>query len=133
MKPMIWILHILTALIAGTLLELNHSRWIGWILFLAVVILFPLVAKRMPNGSYAALFWLGSLAVYAGIFFLAWPQVKPVPATSAAHPDVTDVITTDSGKITGVFNQDHTVEVYAGIPYAAPPIGQLRWKKPQHS
>ena len=131
MKPMIWILHILTALIAGTLLELNHSRWIGWILFLAVVILFPLVVKRMPNGSYIALLWLGSLAVYAGIFFLAWPQVKPVPATSAAHPDVTDVITTDSGKITGVFNQDHTVEVYAGIPYAAPPIGQLRWKKPQ--
>lgn len=35
----------------------------------------------------------------------------------------------ESGWIEGV-NQ-HGVMVYKGIPYAAPPVGKLRWKKPQ--
>ncbi len=41
------------------------------------------------------------------------------------------VISTDKGKIEGSFNIDKTVRVFKGIPFAAPPIGDLRWKAPQ--
>jgi para-nitrobenzyl esterase len=34
-----------------------------------------------------------------------------------------------SGKVRG--EHDHEVHLYRGIPYAAPPVGDLRWKPPQ--
>ncbi|MBN2029866.1 carboxylesterase family protein [bacterium] len=37
----------------------------------------------------------------------------------------------DSGLITGVPGRDPSVMVFKGIPYAAPPVGDLRWKPPQ--
>jgi para-nitrobenzyl esterase len=41
------------------------------------------------------------------------------------------VILTDKGKIEGSFNTDKTVRIFKGIPFAAPPLGNLRWKAPQ--
>lgn len=35
------------------------------------------------------------------------------------------------GKITGTQSEDRTIAIYKGIPFAAPPIGNLRWKAPQ--
>ena len=40
------------------------------------------------------------------------------------------VLTVDGGRIEGVMDEEG-VAVYKGIPYAAPPVGDLRWKKPQ--
>lgn len=37
----------------------------------------------------------------------------------------------NTGKIKGVWNTDHSVVAYKGIPFAAPPVGDLRWKEPQ--
>ncbi|MGH9825028.1 MAG: carboxylesterase family protein, partial [Blastocatellia bacterium] len=42
------------------------------------------------------------------------------------------VIKIDSGMISGVLaGENKDVSVYKGIPYAAPPVGDLRWKAPQ--
>lgn len=41
------------------------------------------------------------------------------------------VIKTDKGKVQGTFNFDKTVRFFKGIPFAAPPVGDLRWKAPQ--
>lgn len=41
------------------------------------------------------------------------------------------VLTIDGGQIQGVLAGNPEVFVYRGIPYAAPPIGDLRWKEPQ--
>lgn len=41
------------------------------------------------------------------------------------------VLTIESGQIEGVASDDPQVTLYKGIPYAAPPVGELRWKKPQ--
>jgi para-nitrobenzyl esterase len=44
-----------------------------------------------------------------------------------------DVLTikTDRGKVKGIANSDGQVRAFLGIPYAASPVGPLRWKPPQ--
>lgn len=43
----------------------------------------------------------------------------------------TTLVKTANGKVEGSFNSDKTVRSFKGIPFAAPPIGDLRWKAPQ--
>jgi len=40
-------------------------------------------------------------------------------------------IKTESGLISGISGQDANVMVFKGIPFAAPPLADLRWKEPQ--
>ena len=47
--------------------------------------------------------------------------------TSSADPLV---INTEQGKVLGKTINDGKVRAYLGIPYAAPPVGDLRWKAP---
>ena len=44
---------------------------------------------------------------------------------------LTKVISTKNGDLCGIKNADSSVELFAGIPFAAPPVGDLRWKEPQ--
>ena len=41
------------------------------------------------------------------------------------------IIKTEAGFISGIINQAGNVYSYKGIPFAAPPVGNLRWKAPQ--
>ena len=41
------------------------------------------------------------------------------------------VLTIEGGKVQGVLTETQGVTVYRGIPFAAPPVGELRWKEPQ--
>ena len=50
-------------------------------------------------------------------------------ATDSSNPN--PVIDITGGKVQGIFSETPGVVVYKGIPYAAPPIGELRWKAPQ--
>jgi para-nitrobenzyl esterase len=49
---------------------------------------------------------------------------KPTPARLG-------VITTRSGQVSGGTSQEGKVAFYKGIPFAAPPVGALRWQAPQ--
>lgn len=40
-------------------------------------------------------------------------------------------IKTDKGKIHGKLSDDGQVRIFLGVPYATPPLGELRWKPPQ--
>jgi para-nitrobenzyl esterase len=40
-------------------------------------------------------------------------------------------VKTDAGQIVGKFQQNSAVRAFLGIPFAAPPVGPLRWKPPQ--
>ncbi len=40
-------------------------------------------------------------------------------------------VSVTGGKVTGVKTEDEKAAVYKGIPFAAPPVGELRWKAPQ--
>src|SRR5712675_1360185 len=44
---------------------------------------------------------------------------------------VGDSVKTDLVLVSGAAGSNPAVHVYKGIPYAAPPVGDRRWKKPQ--
>jgi len=43
-----------------------------------------------------------------------------------------DKIKVDGGYISGTVNSKGDTHIFKGIPFAAPPVGELRWKAPQH-
>ncbi len=57
--------------------------------------------------------------------------VKPTAVPDSVP--ITDPIKTDSGLVSGVVVTEagKEVRVYKGIPFAAPPVGDLRWRPPQ--
>ena len=86
-----------------------------------------LVNKRM---GFRLIPW-GALVLSLGVVFsVAKPAVRTIPAVSA-YAEQTSVLAIPDGKIQGVYSEDKKVEVYAGIPFAKPPVGELRWKAPQ--
>ncbi|MBP5335539.1 MAG: carboxylesterase family protein [Bacteroidales bacterium] len=50
---------------------------------------------------------------------------------AACAKEYNPVLSIEGGQVQGVKGEVKGVYVYKGIPYAAPPIGQLRWKAPQ--
>lgn len=68
------------------------------------------------------------LAIFLSFFIFSCTSKVQVPA-SAAGQDAQPVIQTKSGKLRGA-NQDG-IAVFKGIPFAAPPVGQFRWRPPQ--
>lgn len=54
-----------------------------------------------------------------------------LPATASPNVNHAPEVKTRDGRIQGKMSPDGQVRVFLGIPYAAPPIGPLRWKPPQ--
>ncbi|MBQ7065108.1 MAG: carboxylesterase family protein [Firmicutes bacterium] len=130
-----WImLLIILTLILFAVLELGKHTLLGWGLALVLTIGFILLRRGILARRSAwvrLLGWIGLLAAWALILWLSWPPVRPVPAVNVKNPQITPVRHVREGDLTGVYTADHQVEVYAGIPYAAPPVGNLRWREPQ--
>ncbi|MEM8669020.1 MAG: carboxylesterase/lipase family protein [Planctomycetota bacterium] len=62
------------------------------------------------------------------LLFLSLAGVKP---EAAADDVATAIVQTLSGPVSGTASFDDSIEVFKGIPYAAPPIGELRWRPPE--
>lgn len=62
---------------------------------------------------------------------LTKPTTAYKSAVKYSNPTFTEVMHLQNGDVQGVITKDEKVEVYAGIPYAKAPIGDLRWKEPQ--
>src|SRR5690242_12265221 len=50
-------------------------------------------------------------------------------ASTQLRAAITDPVKTDAGQLSGTVQEG--VRVYKGVPFAAPPVGALRWKEPQ--
>jgi para-nitrobenzyl esterase len=58
--------------------------------------------------------------VFVALVFASCTEKNPNP-----------VLTIDGGQIQGVETESAGIIAYKGIPFAAPPIGELRWQEPQ--
>ena len=112
-------------------LELNRNTPLGWVLPPAAAAGF-LALWRRTRGKvfFRFLSVLGWLLCFIVILLLTWPPVRRVPAVEGKHGGYTDVLHLRDGDVRGVRTADGAVEIFAGIPYAAPPVGELRWREP---
>ncbi len=128
------ILNAVLFLIMLTALELNKNTIVGLIVFIVLTAGYVYLCEKLLKDKKFLLkagAWLGWLASFAAVLILTYPPVQSVPAVDVSNPQATEIVTVAQGQLTGVFNADKTVEVYAGIPYAQAPVGELRWKAPQ--
>src|SRR5437763_6625779 len=44
---------------------------------------------------------------------------------------ITQPVKVEGGTVAGVPGKDNSITSFKGIPFAAPPVGDLRWKAPQ--
>ena len=128
------LLFLLVSLICFALFELGRNTLWGWGLLLVILTAyFILQIKLLFRLSFAwrLLGFVDLLGLVALVFFLSGPPIRAVPAVRAEQPRVTGIVTVEQGQLTGVCSSDGAVEVFAGIPYAKPPVGELRWREPQ--
>src|SRR5690349_25094375 len=50
---------------------------------------------------------------------------------AAASAALNEPVRTDAGQLSGIAGKDAGVRVFKGIPFAAPPVGNLRWAAPK--
>jgi len=63
------------------------------------------------------------IAIFATVLFLL------AFGNAAAEPG--PIVAVEGGEIQGTFEEKGQVAVFKGIPFAAPPLGELRWRPPQ--
>lgn len=72
-----------------------------------------------------------AVAIIAGSVVITAVNTKSAGPTAGVL--LPDPIKTDAGYVSGtvIGDVEKEVRIYRGIPYAAPPVGDLRWKPPQ--
>lgn len=66
------------------------------------------------------------------LLFAAATYHMIVPLPVAANTDTaTDTVKVEEGLLSGTAGNHADIRVFRGVPFAAPPVGQLRWKAPQ--
>lgn len=120
-------------LLMAAVLELSKNTLPGFILLAMVTCCFAFVfVKKLSGGkvSFKVLGWLCFVILFAVILIATKPPVKAIPAADYKNIVRTDIVETEKGQVRGVLSEDGEIEIYAGIPYAKPPVGPLRWKEP---
>lgn len=87
--------------------------------------------KKLYNKHLIPLIFLLFIAIPIILSIINKPAPINLPAVNYKNPEYTQPIKTKYGSISGVYNSNKTVKIFTGIPYAAPPVGDLRWKAPQ--
>ena len=126
------VLFLLRTATAAVLLWLNRSPWWGWMLVGALLVSIALAARWLLRARVLVQVgaWLIAAVLVCGTAVLAYPPAV-VRTAGGGEPQPTEQVDTKEGAVQGVVNDSRTVEIFAGIPYAQPPVGDLRWRAPE--
>ena len=128
-----WIFFALLTLTSLTLLELNKNGLTAWGVTLALLVGYAVLRQRLLHGGHFYLRLIALIALIALLVQILLGVGRPYkrrPAVTVSG-GMSEVLTLSDGKVQGVKTRDGAVEVFTGIPYAKPPVGQLRWRAPQ--
>ena len=127
------IFFMLLCAVSLTLLELNKNSLAAWCVTLALLAGYAVLRLKKLRGKHFYLRAAAFLAIAALLLSILLHVGRPYRFRPAVEKSggMTGVIDLRDGKVQGVLTADKAVEVYTGIPYARPPVGELRWKAPQ--
>ena len=115
-------------------LDLANGPLVLFIFELLLIIVYVVLRIILFKSKFKSrlLLFIAFGALTAIIIAFARPKESIKSAVNYDNPIRTDILEIENGKIQGVYNKDNNVEVYAGIPYAKAPVGDLRWREPQN-
>ena len=88
--------------------------------------------RRRPGNPHAPMKMKTRTLVSAFAMCLLGYCLAAAPRPPSSESPATGPIAIESGLITGIYaDEKEDIRVFKGIPYAAPPVGQLRWKPPR--
>lgn len=122
----------LLTVVAVALMWLNRSPWWGWALVVTELVVLGGTVRWWVRGH--ALVQTGTWLLAALLVSATAVLVYPSPQARIAggtDRSPTAPVQTQQGPVTGVSNDDGSVEIFAGVPYAEPPVGELRWRAPR--
>jgi para-nitrobenzyl esterase len=86
------------------------------------------MVKSLKLAAATAIFLAAASPALARIH-VSWPPVRLHAPWARATLD--KPVRTEAGRLSGIPGAVAGVTVFKGIPFAAPPVGELRWKAPQ--
>ena len=128
-----WIFFALLTLTTLTILELNKNNLAAWAVCVALLGLYAFLRQRFLRGRHLYLRLAALLALLALLSQAMWGVGRPYKRRPAVEKSggMTETLSLRDGKVQGVKTADGAVEVFTGIPYAKPPVGELRWRAPE--
>ena len=91
------------------------------------------VKSRVPFGRTFSLFGISAQAaarlLLSSVLMILIPFVSSAQSPSSP-PLQRTLVTTPSGRLSGFMDTTRKLRAFRGIPYAKPPLGELRWRPP---
>ncbi len=87
--------------------------------------------KFKKMAAWAVSFALAAASAAMPVLAEEGTEAETAAASAAEAIDPSAPIAVTGGEITGTSTEDGAIAIFKGIPYAAPPVGDLRWKAPQ--
>nr|WP_314840814.1 carboxylesterase family protein [uncultured Microbacterium sp.] len=119
-------------LLSGAALAwVGRSPWWAWVAIIATVAATSVAIRLLSSRGrlIRAGAWVAGAALVMGTAIGAPPSLDHRLVVEAGVLS-DDTVETSEGPVRGVIDVDAGVEAFAGIPYAQPPVGDLRWREP---